>query len=86
MKPNNFTPCPFCGCKDIISEINIPGRIIRIHCDLCPASVVMDFDELDLGDGEYMSFEEVTEAMNTVTDRWNRRDTRNQWMSITEIK
>ena len=66
MKTNNFTPCPFCGCKEIISEINIPRRVIRIHCDMCPQSVCLPIED-------YMSFEEMTEAINQATERWNRR-------------
>ena len=74
MKNNNLNPCPRCGCKEIITEINYPGRLLRIHCDECPTSVELDFEDADLGDGSYMSFEEITGAINEAIDRWNRRN------------
>ena len=66
MKTNNYVPCPNCGCKEIIGEINLPRRVIRIHCDMCPQSVYLPIED-------YMSFEEMTEAINQSTERWNRR-------------
>lgn len=71
--PNELKPCPFCGCKCIIAEIDHLNDVFCIYCEECPAKIELSFVDAKLGKGDFISFYEATSIINELTDKWNRR-------------
>ena len=77
--PNELKPCPFCGSKAIVTEINcysFDNTKTRIECSMC--GVCLDWEQ------EFMIHEnknEIGEVLSVVKipinisafDAWNRR-------------
>ena len=66
-------PCPFCGCKEIIAEINTLSKRFVIYRGECPATIELGFTDANIGDGSFISFYEAINIMGSLTESWNRR-------------
>ena len=73
MEHNELKPCPFCGCENIIAEINYLSKRFSIYCEDCIAQMELSFIDAQLNDGSFISFYEARKAMDELTKQWNRR-------------
>ena len=65
-------PCPFCG-EDACSELDNVSKALRIFCTNCPAEMRVTYKEANLDNGDFISFYEAINCMNTLTELWNER-------------
>ena len=69
--------CPFCGSTAIYAEVSYLTKEFRIYCanadEPCAAEMRLSFADAGLGNGEIISFEEMTEVIQRLVDLWNTR-------------
>ena len=73
MKETEWKPCPFCGCEEVIAEINHLQKVFHIYCGECPAEIGLGFVDANIGDSSFVSFYEAKKVMNELEELWNRR-------------
>lgn len=70
-------PCPFCGGEEIYAEVSYITKEFRIYCadpeEGCVAEMRLSFADAGLGNGEIISFEEMTTIIQQLIDLWNTR-------------
>lgn len=70
---NELKPCPFCGGKYVIAEINNLSKRFTIYCEDCTANMELSFEDAQLDNGNFISFYKARELMDELTEAWNRR-------------
>lgn len=64
--------CPFCG-GITSAKVDYNDRSFHIFCEECPAEMVLSFADAELGDGDVISFDEMTANITYLCNAWNKR-------------
>lgn len=65
--------CPFCGSKEICSDVSYETKEFRIYCCGCSAEMVMNFCDCGIGNSGSVDFLEMYTIMDQLIEAWNRR-------------
>ena len=69
-------PCPFCGGRNIRTEVDDVDKVFRIYCgsDDCAAEMQLMFGDTMLGRSECFSFVDMIDIFDKMARMWNKRE------------